>query len=74
MEVGREIRKKAGIEKLLIATVANDAVGYVCHSRAYDEGGYEPVHSLAKGAGEIIAHESLALLAEVRRADGSLIP
>ena len=42
VEVGMEIRKKAGIEKLLIATVANDTIGYVCHSQAYDQGGYEP--------------------------------
>ncbi len=70
VEVGMEIRKKAGIEKLLIATVANDTVGYVCHSRAYDEGGYEPdsANILAKGAGEILARESLALLEEIRRA------
>ena len=71
LEVGREIRSNAGIEKLLIATVADDAVGYVCHSQAYDEGGYEPESgaSLAKGAGEIMVQESLALLAEIKRAD-----
>ncbi len=71
VEVGREIRKKAGIERLLIATVTNDAIGYVCHSRAYGEGGYEPESgaSLAKGAGEIMVRESLALLDEVQRVD-----
>jgi len=69
VEVGREIRKNAGIEKLLIATVTNDAIGYVCHSRAYDEGGYEPESgaSLAQGAGEIMVRESLALLGEIQR-------
>jgi neutral ceramidase len=68
VEVGREIREKAGIEKLLIATVANDAIGYVCHSRAYDEGGYEPESgaSLAQGAGEIMVRESLALLGKLK--------
>ena len=68
VEVGREIRKKAGIEKLLITTVTNDAIGYVCHSRAYDEGGYEPESgaSLAKGAGEIMVREALALLGEIK--------
>jgi neutral ceramidase len=71
VEVGMEIRKKAGIEKLLIATVANDTVGYVCHRRAYDEGGYEPdsANILAKGAGEILAKESLALLEEIKRVE-----
>ncbi len=69
VEVGGEIRKRAGIEKLLIATVANDAIGYVCHSRAYEEGGYEPESgaSLAQGAGEIMVRESLALLGEVKQ-------
>ncbi|MCL5279033.1 MAG: neutral/alkaline non-lysosomal ceramidase N-terminal domain-containing protein [Planctomycetes bacterium] len=68
VEVGREIRKKAGIEKLLITTVTNDTIGYVCHSRAYDEGGYEPESgaSLAQGAGEIMVREALALLAQIK--------
>jgi len=71
IEVGMEIRRNAGIEKLLIATVANDTIGYVCHSRAYDEGGYEPESgaSLAQGAGEIMVRESLALLGEIQRAN-----
>jgi hypothetical protein len=71
VEVGMEIRKRAGVEKLLIATVANDTVGYVCLSRAYDEGGYEPesATSLAKGAGEIMVKESLALMDQIKRMD-----
>jgi neutral ceramidase len=71
MEVGKEIRKKAGIEKLLMATVANDTIGYVCHSQAYDQGGYEPeaATNLARGAGEIMVKESLALLEESKRLD-----
>ncbi len=66
-----EIRHKAGIEKLLIATITNDTIGYVCHSQAYDQGGYEPETAtiLAKGAGEIMVKESLALLEEIKRAD-----
>lgn len=68
VEVGMEIRKRAGVEKLLIATVANDTIGYVCHSQAYDQGGYEPeaATSLLKGAGEIMVKESLALLKEIQ--------
>lgn len=71
VEVGMEIRKKAGVEKLLIATVTNDALGYVCHSRAYDEGGYEPdtATNLAKGAGEIMVNEAVALIEEIKRAN-----
>jgi neutral ceramidase len=68
VEVGMEIRRKAGIGKLIIATVTNDTIGYVCHSQAYDEGGYEAEAgaSLAKGAGEIMVKEALALLDEIR--------
>ncbi|MCU0917229.1 MAG: neutral/alkaline non-lysosomal ceramidase N-terminal domain-containing protein [Planctomycetes bacterium] len=68
VEVGQAIRQRAGLEKLLIATVTNDAIGYVCHSQAYDEGGYEAESgaSLAKGAGEIMVKESLALLREMQ--------
>jgi hypothetical protein len=71
VEVGDQIRQKAGVDKLFIATVTNDSIGYVCHSRAYDEGGYEPdpATNLAKGAGEIMAKEAVALLREIRRID-----
>lgn len=71
VEVGVEIRRNAGVEKLLIATVANDTIGYVCHSLAYDQGGYESeaATNLAKGAGEIMVRESLALLEEIKRVD-----
>ncbi|UCF17372.1 MAG: neutral/alkaline non-lysosomal ceramidase N-terminal domain-containing protein, partial [Phycisphaerales bacterium] len=41
VEIGLEIKKKAGIPKLVIIALANDPIGYVCPSQAYDEGGYE---------------------------------
>jgi len=71
VEVGAAIREKAGIEELLIATVTNDTIGYVCHGLAYDQGGYEAeaATNLAKGAGEIMVKESLALLEESKRLD-----
>jgi neutral ceramidase len=71
VEVGREIRQKAGLEKLLIATATNDTIGYVCPSLAYEQGGYESESgtNLAQGAGEIMAREALALLDEIKRAD-----
>jgi len=69
VEVGDQIRKEAGVDKLFIATVTNDSIGYVCHSRAYDEGGYEPdsATNLAKGAGEIMAKQALTLIREIQR-------
>jgi hypothetical protein len=68
VEVGLEIKKRAGLEKLFIVTLSNDAIGYVCHSAAYDEGGYEPAGAtnLAKGAGEIMIKQALELIDEIR--------
>jgi hypothetical protein len=64
IEVGLEIKSRAEIEKLIVVTIANDSIGYVCHSKAYDEGGYEPVSgtNLARGAGETLVEEALDLL------------
>jgi neutral ceramidase len=68
VEVGLEIKKRAGLEKLFIVTLSNDAIGYVCHSAAYDEGGYEPAGAtnLAKGAGEIMIETSLELMDQIK--------
>jgi hypothetical protein len=68
VEVGLEIKKKTGIENLFIISLSNDACGYVCHSQAYDEGGYEPGWgtNLAKGAGEIIIKEALNLINQIK--------
>jgi len=68
-EVGLEIKKRAGIEKLFVVSLSNDAIGYVCHGRAYEEGGYEPgeATNLAKGAGEIMTEEALDLIKQIRQ-------
>jgi hypothetical protein len=47
VEVGLEIKKRAGLENLFIVTVSNDTIGYVCHRQAYEEGGYEPGSGLS---------------------------
>jgi len=69
VEVGLEIKKRAGLENLFIVTVSNDTIGYVCHSRAYEEGGYEPVSgtNLAKGAGEIMIKEALDIIDQIKQ-------
>ncbi len=69
VEVGLSIKDKAGLDNLFIVTLANDAIGYVCHRQAYQQGGYEPVggSDLAEGAGEILAEQALSLLAEMRQ-------
>jgi neutral ceramidase len=68
VEVGFAIRKQAGVEKLFIVTLANDAVGYICHQQAYEEGGYEVESgtNLAQGAGEVIVEQALALINEIK--------
>jgi hypothetical protein len=49
--------------------VSNNTIGYVCHSRAYKEGGYEPGSgtNLAKGAGEIMIKEAIDLINQIRK-------
>jgi hypothetical protein len=69
VEVGLEIKKRAGLENLFIVTVSNDTIGYVCHSGAYEEGGYEPGSgtNLAKGAGDTMIKEALDIINKIRR-------
>jgi hypothetical protein len=68
VEIGLDIKKRAGIENLFVVSLANDAVGYVCLRQAYQEGGYEPGNGtdLAEGAGEIITEHALALLEQIK--------
>ena len=68
VEVGLQIKKRTGLEKLFIVSLSNDAIGYVCHGDAYDEGGYEPAGAtnLAKGAGEIMIEQALELINQVK--------
>ena len=69
VEVGLEIKKRAGLKNLFIVTLSNDTIGYVCHSRAYEEGGYEPGSgtNLAKGAGEIMIKEALDIINQMKQ-------
>jgi len=69
VEIGLEIKAKAGIENLFIVSLANDAVGYVCPREAYKEGGYEPGSgtNLAPGAGEIITELALELIEQIKQ-------
>jgi hypothetical protein len=71
VEVGMEIKKRAGLENLFIVTLSNDTIGYVCHSQAYEEGGYEPGTgtNLAKGAGEIMIKEAIDIIEQIRQSE-----
>ena len=68
VEVGLDIKKRAGLRNLIITSVSNDTIGYVCHSQAYEQGGYEAVSgtNLAKGGGEIIVNHALDLISRVK--------
>jgi len=69
VELGLEIKKKAGVENLFLISLANDAVGYICHHRAYESGGYEPGRGtlLARGAGEIVVQEALQTIEQLKQ-------
>ena len=69
VEIGLEIKAKAGIDNLFVVSLANDAVGYVCPRAAYKEGGYEPGSgtNLAPGAGEIITERALELIEQLKQ-------
>jgi hypothetical protein len=68
VEVGLAVKRKAGVEKLFVVSLSNDAIGYVCHDQAYEEGGYESGSgtNLAKGAGQIMIEQALDLINQVK--------
>jgi len=68
VEIGLEVKQRAGIENLFIISLSNDTIGYVCHRPAYKQGGYEShaATHLAEGAGEIMIQEALDLLNQVK--------
>ncbi|MEA2063507.1 MAG: hypothetical protein U9P14_07415, partial [Gemmatimonadota bacterium] len=61
VEVGLAIREKCPDDDILFLTLSNDSIGYICHSAAYEEGGYEPGRGtlLAQGAAEIMVDEAV---------------
>ena len=68
VELGLEIKNKAGMEKLFLLSMSNDSIGYICHAAAYDEGGYESGRgtNLARGAGEIVVREALKVIKQLK--------
>lgn len=69
VEIGLDIKKRAGIEKLFIISLSNDTCGYVCTRQAYKEGGYETGSgtNLAEGAGEIVTEKAIELLEAMKK-------
>jgi hypothetical protein len=66
VEIGQMIKKRSGLEKLLVVSLANDSIGYVPVIKAYREGGYEAgATNLRRGAGEMLTEECLSLLGKL---------
>ena len=68
VEIGLEIKKLTQPDNLVIISLGNDAIGYICHEQAYEEGRYEPNPgtSLAKGSGEIMIKEAVELIGRIK--------
>ncbi|HUV90829.1 MAG TPA: hypothetical protein VMY80_14325 [Anaerolineae bacterium] len=64
VELGLEIKRRSPFAHTFVATLVNDAIGYIPTRKAYEEGGYQTttVARIAPGGGERIVEESLALL------------
>jgi len=59
------IRERVGspVARLFLISLANESIGYVCHRRAYEEGGYEPTSSrFAPGSGELLVDAAVELI------------
>lgn len=66
VETQEEIRRRSGIENLLVVTYANDYPGYFCPAVAYEQGGYEAgVTPFAPEADAMLIDAALAALEEV---------
>ncbi len=70
-KLGLDIKERSPFPNTLIAGVANDYIGYIPDSEAYDLGGYQVwtgFHSfVARGTGEMIVDEAVKLLEELHR-------
>jgi hypothetical protein len=67
--LGVEIKRRSPFRNTFVAGVANDYIGYIPDSEAYDLGGYQVwtgLHSfVARGTGEMLVEEALGLLEEL---------
>ncbi|MCK9265446.1 neutral/alkaline non-lysosomal ceramidase N-terminal domain-containing protein [bacterium] len=67
VELGLHIKKNSPFPFTFIVELGMENLGYIAHSQAYDQQGYEPVSSpFARGAGEILAEKAIDLLKSIR--------
>ena len=71
--LGEEIKRRSPYRYTYVFELANDYVGYIPDSRAFDKGGYQVwtgLHSfLAKGSGETIVDAAVKLLGQLHDGD-----
>jgi len=66
VELGLDIKRRSPFAQTLVLELANDSVGYIPTSRAFEEGAYEPnSSSYAPGFGEEIVEAAVAMLDEL---------
>lgn len=66
-ETGEEIRRRSGIDDLLVIGYANDYPGYFCRAEAFAEGGYEAgVTPFAPEADALLVDAAVEVLGRVR--------
>lgn len=72
-QIGLDIKNDSTFNHTMIATLTNGALGYVPTAKSFEKGGYETwygEHSfLSKRAGEIIKHESMKILEDLKKED-----
>ncbi len=68
VRLGLEIKRRSPFGQTMVLELANDSVGYLPDTRAFDEGGYEPEASAFEpGVGEQIVAAAVRLLDELRQ-------
>lgn len=73
-ELGLAIKLASPFRHTIIATLANDALGYIPHRKAYAEGAYEVVSArVAEGSGEMLVEKSIELLLKLHATAGERV-
>lgn len=73
-ELGLAIKLASPFRHTIIATLANDALGYIPHRKAYAEGAYEVVSArVAEGSGEMLVDKAIELLLKLHTTAGERV-
>jgi hypothetical protein len=66
VELGLAIKKASPFRQTIVASLANDNLGYIPNGKAYAEGNYEPVSArCAEGSGEMLVETAVGMLKEL---------